>query len=85
MTDSLPDFTLSFTEEHLQGHGSHTLRTHFFSFIGIENVIYVLVHGCLWRTRQYVLGEAYIHSGIHFPQIMRTENNWLSLQLLYFW
>lgn len=36
MIGSLPALTLSFTEEHLQGHGSHTLRTLLFPLIGIE-------------------------------------------------
>lgn len=32
--DSLPALTLSFTEEHLQAHGSHTLRTLLNLFVG---------------------------------------------------
>lgn len=36
MTDSLPALPLSFTEEHLLGHGSHTLRTLLLPFIAIE-------------------------------------------------
>lgn len=36
MIDSLPALTLSFTEEYLQGRGSHTIRTFLFSFVCIE-------------------------------------------------
>lgn len=83
MPRSLPALVLSFTEEHLQGHGSHTLRALLVPFTGTEKS-HLLIHGCLWKTRQYGLGEAYIHSGIFFPPIMKIENNWLSLQLLHF-
>lgn len=39
MMDFLPALTLSFTEEHLQGCGSHTLRTFLFPFVGKKTLI----------------------------------------------
>lgn len=81
--DSLSALTLSFTEEHLQGCGSHILRTLKFPFVGIERGNR-LICGCLWKIWQCVLGEAWIHSAILVPWIMKIENNCLSLQLLHF-
>jgi len=36
MIDFHPALTLYFTNKHLQGHGSHTLRTFLSPFMGIE-------------------------------------------------
>lgn len=84
LIDSLPALTLSFTEEHLQGHGSHTLRTLLFPFVGIERGN---THINSWMLMKdlTMCARRSMNTLSHtlMPWIMKTEN-FLSLQLLHF-
>lgn len=56
----------------------------FISLWVYKKVIHTLIGGCLWKNWQCVLGEAWIHSAVLLPWIMKIEDNCLSLQLLHF-